>query len=69
MIFARKLISGCEDFNDLMNLGNIQFPFHKELVVLLETGRIFKGISKNSIGWIFSEWANRPMQEDLSVAT
>ena len=27
------------------------------------------GISKNSIGWIFSVWANRTMQEDLSVAT
>ena len=28
-----------------------------------------KGISKNSTGWIFSVWAKRPMQEDLSVAT
>ena len=27
------------------------------------------GISKNSIGWFFSGWAKRPMQEDLSVAT
>jgi sulfite reductase alpha subunit-like flavoprotein len=26
------------------------------------------GISKNSIGWIFSVWAKRPMQEELSVA-
>ena len=28
-----------------------------------------KGISNNSIGWIFSGWAKRPMQEDSSVAT
>ena len=27
------------------------------------------GISKKSGGWIFSVWAKRPMQEDLSVAT
>ena len=27
------------------------------------------GISKNSIGWIFSVWTKRPMQKDLSVAT
>ena len=27
-----------------------------------------KGISKKSIGWIFSEWTKRTMQEDLSEA-
>ena len=28
-----------------------------------------KGISIHSGGWIFSSWANKTMQEDLSVAT
>ncbi len=39
MIFTGKHITGCKDFNDLMNLGNIKFPFHKFFIVLLETGR------------------------------
>ena len=33
------------------------------------TWNTLKGISKNLIGWIFSVWANRTMQKDLSVAT
>ena len=28
----------------------------------------YKGISKNTIGWIFSAWTKRTMQKDLSVA-
>ena len=34
-----------------------------------ESIREIKGISINSDGWIFSRWANKTMQEDLSVAT
>ncbi len=41
MIFTGKHIAGCKDFNDLMYLGNIKFPFHKGFIVLLKTGRIF----------------------------
>ena len=41
MIFTGKFIAGCKDFNDLMYLGNIKSPFHKDFIVLLETGRIF----------------------------
>ena len=39
VIFTGKHIAGCKDFNDLMNFGNIKFPFHKFFIVLLETGR------------------------------
>ncbi len=41
MILTGKHIAGCKDFNDLMHLGNIKFPFYKGIIVLLEPGRIF----------------------------
>jgi hypothetical protein len=58
-------------FSLALSGGFFSFSFHFSIIPLDNATlcNILKDISKKSIGWIFSVWAQRPMQEDLSVAT
>ncbi|MBQ7730968.1 MAG: hypothetical protein IJT68_03915 [Lentisphaeria bacterium] len=53
----------------ILSWGKLVLALFSDTHNLHRQAKKIKGISENSIGWIFSRWANKTMQEDLSVAT